>query len=219
MFADTFEELAKKMCEVQLKRRGIKDEKVLDAMLKTPRHLFVPQDIIHRAYDDCALPIGQNQTISQPYMVAIMTELLELTGSEKVLELGTGSGYQSAILSLLAKEVYTIERIEALKKNAETVFDKLGLKNIKTFLGDGTEGLPEHAPFDRVIITAASEAVPPPLYKQLAQNAIIIAPLGDRYLQTLTKIIKKDTNFTKQTYTGCVFVPLIGKHAFRENTL
>jgi protein-L-isoaspartate(D-aspartate) O-methyltransferase len=155
-----FERERKMMVDRQLRSRGIMDEKILSAMERVERHRFVDKNMRDRAYDDCALPIGENQTISQPYMVALMTELLELEGDEKVLEIGTGSGYQAAILSLFASEVFSIERIETLAIKAKDLFQELGYSNIHVLVKDGTLGLPEHAPFDGIIVTAASPDIP-----------------------------------------------------------
>ena len=164
---EDFKALRNLMVETQLVARGIKDERVLAAMRKVPRHLFMPEYILFNAYDDMALPIGEGQTISQPYMVAIMTELLELQGDEKVLEIGTGSCYQAAILAELAKEVYTVERVEHLADNARESLRNLGYDNVYVFVGDGTKGLEEKAPFDMIIITAGTPKIPDPLINQL----------------------------------------------------
>jgi protein-L-isoaspartate(D-aspartate) O-methyltransferase len=206
--------LRKMMVENQLIARGIKDQRVLQAMLKVPRHLFVREEDIYRAYDDMALPIGDGQTISQPYMVAKMTELLELKGEEKVLEVGTGSGYQAAILAELSREVFTIERIASLAEEAEERLKQLGYDNVYVFVRDGTLGLPEHAPFDRIIITAGAPEVPEPLKQQLADNGIIVAPVGSRYSQQLVKVKKVGEEFQQSYHTLCLFVPLIGEYGW-----
>lgn len=205
------------MVETQIVERGIRDKRVIEAMKKVPRHLFVPEDIIDSAYDDRALPIGHGQTISQPYIVALMTELLELKGDEKILEIGTGSGYQAAILAELAKEVHTIERVEALASEAKKRFEKLGYRNIKVYVKDGTEGLPEEAPFDRIIITAATPDVPEPLCEQLKEGGIIVAPVGERYSQYMLKAIKKDKELERHYLIPVAFVPLIGKYGWKED--
>ncbi len=213
-----FKELREYMVRTQLIPRGISDERVLDAMRKVPRHMFVPEHIQQRAYDDMALSIGEGQTISQPYMVAIMTELLELKGDEKVLEIGTGSGYQTAILSELAKEVYSIERIEQLAERAKSILNSLFYKNVKIKTGDGTLGWEEESPFDRILITAGTPQIPQPLIEQLSDNnGIIVAPVGDRFSQVLIKIIKTHGKLEKETHTPCVFVPLIGKHGWQKD--
>jgi protein-L-isoaspartate(D-aspartate) O-methyltransferase len=211
-----YDSLRQMMVESQLIPRGIRNERVLDAMRRVPRHLFVEEVIRHSAYDDMALPIGEGQTISQPYMVAIMTELLDLKGTEKVLEIGTGSGYQAAILAELAKEVYTIERIPVLTKRAEDTLTSLAYANIHLNTADGTVGWPEEAPFDRIIITAASPKIPDPLIEQLAINGILLLPMGSKYSQRLLKITKTDQGTTEEYHTPCVFVPLIGEHGWKD---
>lgn len=202
------------MVEQQLRARGIKDVRVLDAMERIERHLFVGESQQDRAYDDSALPIGEDQTISQPYMVALMTELLELSGTEKVLEIGTGSGYQSAVLSLLAAEVFTVERIESLTRNARNLFAKLGYENIRTYVGDGSLGLPEYALFDGIIVTAAAPEIPTVYIEQLNTDGILVIPVGSRYSQMLYKIKKTPSGTSSSIATACVFVPLIGKYGW-----
>lgn len=209
-----FEELRDFMVRTQLIPRGIKDERVLRVMNKVPRHLFVNEPIQYKAYEDMALPIGEGQTISQPYMVAVMTELLELKGTEKVLEVGTGSGYQAAILSELSKEVYTIERFEKLAQEAREKFQELGYNNIYVKAGDGTLGWPEKAPFDRIIITAGTPQIPDPLIQQLAQGGIIVAPVGERFSQQLIRVKKSDRGLSEEFHTMCVFVPLVGQYGW-----
>jgi len=211
-----YSELRREMVRTQLLPRGITDRMVIDAMLKVPRHLFVGESLRHRAYDDCALPIGEGQTISQPYMVAVMTELLELDGDERVLEIGTGSGYQAAVLAELAREVFTIERIEDMAKKAETLLKDLGYDNVCVFVGDGTKGLPEYAPFDIILITAGTPEIPEILKKQLSDGGIIVAPVGSKYSQQLFRLIKKGHNFKIEYHTPCVFVPLIGEYGWKE---
>lgn len=213
---DKYKKKRESMVDSQIVERGIRDRRVIEVMKTVPRHLFVPENMIEYAYDDRALSIGEGQTISQPYIVALMTELLELKGDEKVLEIGTGSGYQAALLSYLAKEVFTVERISSLAEEAKRRFEKLGIKNIKVFIKDGTEGLPEHAPFDRVIITAATPEIPPPLIEQLKNHGIIVAPVGDRYTQYLLKGIKRDTELEEHYLIPVAFVPLIGKYGWRD---
>ncbi len=211
-----YEELRRLMVETQLIPRGIKDQRVLKAMLKVPRHLFVDEPIQHKAYDDMALPIGDGQTISQPYMVAVMTELLELKGNERVLEVGTGSGYQAAILAELVAEVYSIERMEGLALRARERLGKLGYDNVHIITGDGTAGLPEKAPFDRIIITAGTPQVPAPLKEQLADNGILVAPVGARFSQQLIILRKRKGKITEEYHTPCVFVPLVGEYGWKE---
>lgn len=202
------------MVDHQLRSRGIVDEKVLSAMERVERHRFVDKNMQDRAYDDCALPIGQDQTISQPYMVALMTELLELRGDENVLEIGTGSGYQAAILSHLASEVFSIERIETLAMKAKDMFQELGYTNIHVLVKDGTLGLPERAPFDGIIVTAASPDIPDTYIRQLKINGRLVIPVGSRYSQTLHKVIKTPKGIKTSISTACVFVPLIGEHGW-----
>ena len=209
-----FEELRDFMVRTQLIPRGIKDERVLRVMNKVPRHLFVNDSIQYKAYEDMALPIGEGQTISQPYMVAVMTELLELKGTENVLEVGTGSGYQAAILSELSKEVYTIERFEKLAQEARKKFQELGYNNIYVKSGDGTLGWSEKAPFDRIIITAGTPQIPDPLIQQLAQGGVIVAPVGERFSQQLIRVKKSDRELSEEFHTMCVFVPLVGQYGW-----
>ncbi|MDO9289445.1 MAG: protein-L-isoaspartate(D-aspartate) O-methyltransferase [Thermodesulfovibrionales bacterium] len=211
-----FKELREYMVDTQLIPRGIKDERVLNAMRKVPRHLFVDGDLQYKAYDDMALPIGEDQTISQPYMVAIMTELLQLKGDEKVLEIGAGSGYQAAVLAELSRSVFTIERKAVLAKKAEERIHALGYANIKVRVGDGTLGWPEESPFDRIIITAGSPQLPQPLIEQLSDGGIIVAPVGDRFSQQLMVIKKLRGVLSEQLHTPCIFVPLIGEYGWGE---
>jgi len=214
-----YQKLREEMVRTQLISRGIKDPRVLDAMRLVPRHLFAGDTNLRSAYDDMALPIGEGQTISQPYMVAIMTELLKLKGTEKVLEVGTGSGYQGAVIAELTKEVYTIERIESLADRAAETFRSLSYKNIHIKTGDGTLGWPEEAPFDRIIITAASPKVPEPLLEQIAMNGIIVIPVGSRFSQELLKITKTGRGLVQEYHTPCVFVPLIGKFGWEKDSV
>ncbi len=204
------------MVRTQLIPRGIKDKRVLKAMEKIPRHLFVDESIRYKAYDDMALPIGEGQTISQPYMVAIMTELLELKGDEKVLEIGTGSGYQAAILAELSRCVFTVERVSTLTEMAEKILHSLGYTNIYFKVGNGTLGWPEEAPFDRVIITAGTPKVPKPIKEQLSEEGIIVAPVGELFSQQLIKIKKSIGTLSEEYHTPCVFVPLIGKYGWEK---
>lgn len=209
---DEFYYLRKRMVEEQIKARGIKDERVLEAMMKVPRHLFVDESLRARAYVDSPLPIKEEQTISQPYIVALMTEALELKGNEKVLEIGTGSGYQLAILAELAKEVYSIERIATLANEAEKRLLSMGYKNIFIRVGDGTLGWKEKAPFDAIIVTAAAPDVPEPLVEQLAVGGRLVIPVGGEYTQDLLKITKISPTKTRtQSLGGVRFVKLIGK--------
>ena len=218
IFVD-FEALRDFMVKTQLIPRGIKDERVLNAMRKVPRHLFIDESMQHRAYDDMALSIREGQTISQPYMVAVMTELLELKGNEKVLEIGTGSGYQAVILAELSREVYTVDRITVLSEQAKERFRFLGYKNIYTKVGNGTLGWPEKAPFDGIIVTAGTPKIPDPLIAQLSEEGILVIPVGDRFSQVLLKIRKSKGKLSEERHTPCVFVPLIGAHGWMGEDL
>jgi len=209
-------QLRNEMVESQLKVRGISNLRVLSAMGKVERHRFVPPNMMNSAYDDCALPIGEGQTISQPYMVAIMTELLELKGGEKVLEVGTGSGYQAAILAELAKKVISIERVPALAERAEKLLLEIGYSNVEIRIGEGTEGYPPEAPYDGIVVTAACPAIPPPLIGQLAEGGRLVLPLGERYHQILTLVRKIKGEIETEDSIGCIFVPLIGKYGYKE---
>lgn len=201
-----------RMVKEQIVRRGIKDEKVLKAMSKIPRHLFVEDSLKNKAYEDHPLPIGEGQTISQPYVVALMTEALKLKPSDRVLEIGTGSGYQAAVLAEIVNEVYTIEIRERLKERASGVLHGLGYKNIKTKYVDGYYGWEEYAPFDAIIITASANHIPPPLLKQLKDSGRLIIPLGSTiYYQTLTLVTKKGEELEVEQMGGVAFVPMIGE--------
>lgn len=207
------------MVEYQLKARGIKDGRVLKAMETVQRHLFIEESLWDRAYDDCALPIGDGQTISQPYMVALMTELLELKGNEKVLEIGTGSGYQGAVLSLLAAEVFTVERIDRIAQRTQDSFKKLNYTNIHVIIGDGTIGLPEQAPFDGIVVTAAAPQVPDTYIRQLKINGRLVIPVGSRFSQILYQVKRTASGISTFTSTPCVFVPLIGKYGWENESI
>lgn len=199
------------MIETQLLPRGISDKKVIEAMDKVPRYVFVSKNFRENAYDDHPLPIGENQTISQPFMVAFMTELLSVSQGQKILEIGTGSGYQTAILAELTNNVYTIERIQKLGDKAKNTLDALGYTNVRFKIDDGTTGWPEEAPFDKIIVTAAASDIPETLFEQLAENGKLIIPVGARFSQELL-VVEKVKGQKKITYKGgCVFVPLIGK--------
>lgn len=212
-----WEEQQDQMVNCQLVSRGIKDERVLEAMRKVPRHLFVPEKLRESVYHDGPLSIGEGQTISQPYMVALMTECLDLKGSEKVLEIGTGSGYQTAILAELTEQVYTIERVPILLEKAQQVLTHLGYTTIKFKGGDGTYGWCEESPFDGIIVTAAAPDISQVLVEQLNDGGVLVIPVGSRYSQSLYKVIKKGDKIEKEERTLCVFVPLIGKYGWKEN--
>lgn len=207
-----YEIARRRMVETQIVARGISDRRVIEAMLKVPRHIFVEEAMSAQTYCDSSLPIGEKQTISQPYMVALMTELLQLTGTEKVLEIGTGSGYQSAILATLADRIYTIERIRHLALRARRALDSLGLLNVNIRVGDGTEGWAEEAPFDAIIVTAGAPDVPDALKSQLKLGGRLVIPVGNLSEQTLTKVTRKeDGSYVTETSVACRFVNLIGK--------
>ncbi|NOY87634.1 MAG: protein-L-isoaspartate(D-aspartate) O-methyltransferase [Deltaproteobacteria bacterium] len=206
------------MVESQLVPRGIKDPRVLEAMRKVPRHLFVQETQRGSAYEDYPLPIGEGQTISQPYMVALMTEALNLTGEESVLEVGTGSGYQTAVLAELACKVYSVERIPSLTGQARKTLDSLGYKNVLVRLSDGTLGWPEYAPFDRIIVTAGAPSIPEPLVEQLVEDGILVVPVGSSLSQELIQLTRyRDGSIRKRKLGGCVFVRLVGKHGWEVN--
>ena len=204
-----FKAMREKMVESQIKARGVKDPRVLSALLKVERHRFVPEEYLGSAYSDQPLPIGEGQTISQPYIVALMTELLELKGNEKVLEIGTGSGYQAAVLAELAKEVYTIEIVEPLASTAKNRLLELGYQNIKVKAGDGYLGWPEAAPFDAIIITCAPDHIPEPLVEQLKEGGRMVLPVG-AYAQELKKILKRSGKIETTDIIPVVFVPMTG---------
>jgi protein-L-isoaspartate(D-aspartate) O-methyltransferase len=199
-----------RMVKNQLIPRGIKDERVLRVMGKIPRHLFIEEALAGEAYNDHPVPIGEKQTISQPYIVALMTEALELKAEERTLEIGTGSGYQTAILAELSNRVYTIERIKSLLVNARKVLAQLGYDNILFKAFDGTLGWKEYAPFDAIMVTAGAPRFPSPLMDQLADNGRMVIPVGDRYSQELIKVIRKGKSFEQKNLGGCRFVNLIG---------
>jgi protein-L-isoaspartate(D-aspartate) O-methyltransferase len=210
-----FDIARKRMVENQVIGRGIQDRRVIDAMLKIPRHLFVEEAMAAQAYNDNPLPIGERQTISQPYMVALMTELLELKGKERVLEIGTGSGYQAAVLAVLADRVYTMERIRPLAMRARKVLDSLGLLNVNIKIDDGTCGWQEEAPFDAILVTAGAPEIPEDLVTQLAPGGCLVLPVGNQISQTLVRVRKgEDGALSVEQSIGCRFVKLIGKHGW-----
>jgi protein-L-isoaspartate(D-aspartate) O-methyltransferase len=211
-----FKKIREVMVNQQLASRDIHDEKVLNAFRKVPRHKFVPQEFHSSAYTDHPLPIGGGQTISQPYMVALMTQLLELKGQEKVLEIGTGSGYQAAILAELVNMVYSIERIASLADKARRVLDELGYSNVKIKVDDGTLGWQEFCPFDGIIVTAAAPNIQETLIKQLADGGKMVIPVGGSFGQSLVLVEKTKQKVKTKNICGCVFVPLIGKYGFNK---
>ena len=198
------------MVQHQIEVRGVRDQKTLAAMRKVPRHLFVPKASLAVAYADHPVPIGNSQTISQPYIVAFMTEALELQGGEKVLEIGTGSGYQAAVLAEIAARVYTIEIIESLGRRAETLLDQCGYANVETRIGDGYQGWPEHAPFDAIIVTAAPGHIPQPLIDQLKPGGRLVIPVGE-FVQHLLKITKTHDGLLHENLLPVRFVPMTGE--------
>jgi protein-L-isoaspartate(D-aspartate) O-methyltransferase len=206
-----------KMVEEQLVSRGIKDIKVLVAMNGVPRHFFVQESFHHKAYGDHPLPIGGSQTISQPYIVAAMTEALQLKGHERVLEIGTGSGYQTAVLAELADKVFTIERIKSIARIAKNKLDQLGYTNILYKIFDGTYGWRDQSPYDAILVTAAGPEIPKTLVEQLADGGRIVAPIGDNASQTLTVLTKVGSQIRTQKLMDCSFVPLIGKYGWSES--
>ena len=205
-----------RMVQNQLIARGISDQRVLEAMGKIPRHLFVEEALRAEAYNDHPLPIGHKQTISQPYIVALMTEALRLTGEEKTLEIGTGSGYQAAILAELSNKVYTIERVRALMILARKILDELGYTNILFKAFDGTIGWKEYEPYDAIIVTAGTPSIPQPLVEQLAQGGRLIIPVGNRFSQELIKVTKRNGNLVEENLGGCRFVDLVGEYGWKD---
>jgi len=211
-----FSVLRQRMVKTQIEARGVKDKDVLGVMRKVERHRFLPGEIQHLAYEDAPLPIGEGQSISQPYIVALMTELLQLKGREKVLEIGTGSGYQAAILAELAAEVYSIEILPKLAERAEELLTELGYKNIKVKCGDGYLGWPEFAPFDAIIVTCAAKEIPLPLVEQLAEGGRMVVPQGEDY-QVLKLLVKTGGRIAEKDIVPVIFVPLIRKDSLKSD--
>ena len=207
-----FTALRHRMIEADLRDRGISDPRILMAMAEVPREEFVPEALREEAYDDRALPIGFHQTISQPYTVAFMLESLCLRSGDKVLEIGTGSGYAAAVLSQLVTTVHTVERIPELAQAAQRRLQRLGFRNVHVHVGDGSLGLPEHEPFDAIVVTAAAEVLPPPFAKQLADGGRLVLPLGDAYSQSLYRFTKVGEQLVSEDLGGFMFVPLIGRY-------
>jgi protein-L-isoaspartate(D-aspartate) O-methyltransferase len=213
---DPWQAARERMVETQISARGIRDERVLAAMRSVPRHLFVPEAARGAAYGDYPLPIGHSQTISQPYIVAMMTALLQIHPEDRVLEIGAGSGYQAAILGTLAKEVISIERIPEVAALAGENLSATGIKNVRVIVGDGTLGYPERAPYDGVLITAATPSIPPPLIDQLAEGGRLVGPVGSRDLQELVRLTKEGNNLDREFFGGVVFVPLLGEYGWEN---
>jgi protein-L-isoaspartate(D-aspartate) O-methyltransferase len=211
-----FDAKRREMVETQLKARDITDSRVIKVMFEVPRHEFVPPELREVAYGDFPLPISDGQTISQPYIVALMTQELALAGGEKVLEIGAGSGYQAAILSRLAKTVYTVERVHALASHAENVLKKLCYLNVQVIVGDGTLGYKKSGPYDAIIVTAACPYVPKALKEQLKEGGRMVIPVGDRVSQVLFTLTKKGNEFVERRVCECVFVPLVGEDGWKE---
>ena len=209
------ENARERMVLEQLERRGIKDPRVLSAMRTVPRHRFLPAELHDHAYDDGPLPIGDSQTISQPYMVALMSEVAELSGTEKVLEVGTGSGYQTAVLAHLARAVYSVELNVHLHDRARVILNSMGLRNVHLRAGDGSDGWPEEAPFDVVMVTAAMPGIALPLLHQLTPKGRLIAPIGEDELQTLVRISQKTGHWSEEYFGECRFVKMTGKLGFQ----
>jgi len=214
MTEDQFAAARQRMVEEQIMARGIADPRVLAAMRQIPRHLFIPQHLWDQAYNDYPLPIGEDQTISQPYIVALMTEILEVKERDRILEIGTGSGYQAAILAELAAAVFSIDRVGGLASQAKALLDSLGYTNVRIRVGDGTLGWPEEMPFDGIIVTAGAPKIPRPLLEQLALGGRLVIPVGDAYSQTLTCVRKTKDGPKFEYHGGCRFVRLIGKYGW-----
>jgi protein-L-isoaspartate(D-aspartate) O-methyltransferase len=215
--ADPFEAQRRAMVAEQLRKRGIRDERVLRAMEEVPRHVFVPPALQKSAYEDTPVPIGEGQTVSQPFIVAYMLENLQIALENRVLEIGTGTGYEAALLGELAREVYTVERVSALFISARENLMRLGYTNVETVNGDGTRGLPERAPFDRIVVAAAAPEIPAALFEQLAEGGRMILPVGTPEMQDLLLVYKQNGLPTTQQLEGCRFVPLLGEQGFRQH--
>jgi protein-L-isoaspartate(D-aspartate) O-methyltransferase len=209
-------EARRHMVDSQIVARGIRDQRLIDALLKVPRHRFVPENMRKMSYEDHPLTIGLGQTISQPYIVAYMTEALQLTGTENTLEIGTGSGYQTALLAELSDRVHTIERLDGLQQGARLILDELGYDNITYHQGDGTNGVPQHAPYDAIIVTAGAPDLPRPLVEQMAEGARLVIPAGGKTSQELKLVQKRGGGLTTSSLGGCRFVDLIGEYGWQK---
>jgi protein-L-isoaspartate(D-aspartate) O-methyltransferase len=207
---DPYFDTRRRMVEAQLRDRGIRDERVLDAMLQIPRHEFVAEEYKSQAYEDHPIPIGESQTISQPFIVAASLQALNLQGTESVLEVGTGSGYQTALLAVLARAVCSIERHDVLAKNAKAALDKLGITNTNIIVGDGSHGVPEYSPYDAILVSAAAPSIPQALFEQLAETGRMVIPVGPQHSQELQLVRKVAGELVVQVIEGCRFVPLVG---------
>ncbi len=216
MIGDEREKDRALMVETQIRARGVRDERVLAAMKAVPRHLFVPPSFQGVAYQDSPLPIGKGQTISQPYIVAVMTELLQVKPGDRILEIGSGSGYQAAILGRLAKTVISIERIPEVAAMARDNLERAGATGVRIIIGDGTVGYPGESPYDGIIITAATPSVPQPLVDQLAEGGRLVAPVGGRDLQELLRLTKREGRTVAEHFGGVVFVPLLGEYGWQS---
>jgi len=219
MAEEHYDELRHQMVEQQLRGRGIRDQRVLQAMAAIPRHLFVPEHFRARVYEDMPLPIGHQQTISQPYIVALMLEALELTGTERVLEVGTGSGYQAAVLGCLAKYVYTVEIIPELARSARMVLTQLSYENVEVMVANGSVGWRAGAPYEAIIVAAASPAVPQSLIDQLQEGGRLVLPVGDLAAQELLRVRKHRGQIIRENLGGCDFVPLVGEKGWKSGTV
>ena len=211
-----FDEPWRRMVEEQLAARGLTDQRLLAAFRTIPRHRFVPEELQHEAYADHPLPIGAGQTISQPYIVALMTHALRLQGHERVLEIGSGSGYQTAILAQLALEVFSVERIPELASTAAARLERLGLLNVHFTTSNGSLGWPEHAPYDAILLAAAAPEIPTPLLQQLADPGLLVLPLGSASSQMLVRVERRRNHLQRTNLASCLFVPLIGRHGWPE---
>jgi protein-L-isoaspartate(D-aspartate) O-methyltransferase len=212
--SDQFARERAEMVQVQLRERGIRDERVLDAMLRIPRHEFVLPEYRSQAYEDRPLPIGEAQTISQPFIIAVSLQALALQGTESVLEVGTGSGYQTALLARLARTVYSIERHSSLARSAEATLVRLGLNNVRVVVGDGSHGLLEHSPFDAIVVGAAAPSLPRSLFDQLSENGRMVIPVGPPQAQELQLVRRRDGMPIIEVLEGCRFVPLVGAEGY-----
>jgi protein-L-isoaspartate(D-aspartate) O-methyltransferase len=218
MDEESFRRERMEMVERQIAARGVHDPRVLEAMRQIPRHQFVPEEYKNASYEDRPLPIGKGQTISQPYIVAVMTELLELQPEDQVLEIGTGSGYQAALLSRLAARVITLERLPGIAEQARNTLLNLEISNVEVVVADGTLGWPQEAPYNAILVTASTPEIPPPLLNQLAEGGRLVAPVGGQGYQELIKVVKREGKVEKTYHGGVVFVPLIGQYGWQKES-